>query len=110
MNKKSSELTKAILETASDMLDCEVISEKDYEKITMRHLKKGKLQKIDPMTSEEIRSLREQAHLSQAAFASYLNLTVGYISQLERGLKEPTGAVLILLDVIRRRGLDVILH
>ena len=110
MNKKSSRLTKAILETASDMVNCGVLREKDYEKITMRHLKKGKLPIIDPMTSEEIRSLREQAHLSQAAFASYLNLTVGYISQLERGLKEPTGAVLALLNVIRRRGLEVILH
>lgn len=62
------------------------------------------------MTSEEIRALREQAHLSQAAFASYLNLTVGYISQLERGLKTPTGPILVLLNVIRRNGIDVILH
>jgi putative transcriptional regulator len=108
MNKKS-RLTKAILETASDMADLGIIDKKDYEKITMRHLK-GKLPLINPMTSEEIRSLRENAHLSQAAFASYLNLTVGYISQLERGLKEPTGAVLALLNIIRRRGLDVILH
>lgn len=108
MNKKS-RLTKAILETASDMADCGILDQKDYEKITMRHLK-GKLPVIDPINSEEIRSLREQAHLSQAAFASYLNLTVGYISQLERGLKKPTGAVLTLLDIIRRKGFDVILH
>ena len=75
----------------------------------MRHLK-GKLPVINSMTSEEIRSLRKEAHLSQAAFASYLNLTVGYISQLERGLKKPTGAVLALLNIIRRKGIDVILH
>lgn len=60
------------------------------------------------MSSKEIKSIREKTHLSQAAFASYLNLTVGYISQLERGLKEPTGAVLALLNIIRRRGFDVI--
>lgn len=108
MNKKS-RLAEAILETASGMADCGVIDKEGYEKITMRHLK-GKLPVMDPMTSEEIKSLREQAHLSQAAFASYLNLTVGYISQLERGVKEPTGAVLALLNIIRRRGLDVILH
>lgn len=108
MNKKS-RLAKAILETANDMASLGIIDQKDYEKITIRHLK-GKLPVIDPMTSEEIRSLREKAHLSQAAFASYLNLTVGYISQLERGLKEPTGAVLALLNIIRRRGFDVILN
>ncbi|MBS4168120.1 helix-turn-helix domain-containing protein [Parachlamydia sp. AcF125] len=108
MNKKSSRLKDAILETASDMLDCGIITEKDYEKITMRHLKKGNFPQIDSMTSKEIKALREKAHLSQAAFASYLNLSVGYVSQLERGVKEPTGAVLALLNVIRRKGLDVI--
>lgn len=107
MNKKS-RLTEAILETADDMVNCGIIEEKDHKKITMRHLKKANLPIIGPMTSEEIKSLREQAHLSQAVFASYLNLTVGYISQLERGLKEPTGAVLALLNIIRRKGLDVI--
>lgn len=109
MNKKS-RLTKAILETANDMASSGILDKKEHEKITLRHLKKGKLPIIDPITGKEIKSLREEAHLSQAAFASYLNLTVGYISQLERGLKEPTGAVLALLNIIRRRGLDFILR
>jgi putative transcriptional regulator len=109
VKKKSSRLTKAILETAKDMFEGGVLGENEYEKITLRHLNKAKLPKLDPMTSEEIRNLREEAHLSQAAFARYLNLTVGYISQLERGLKRPTGAVLALLNVIRRKGFDVIL-
>lgn len=110
MSKKKSRMTEAILETAGDMAALGIMTQKDYEKITMRHLKKQKQPAIDPMSGGEIRSLRENSHLSQAAFASYLNLSVGYISQLERGLKEPTGAVLALLNVIRRRGVDVILH
>lgn len=108
MKKKSSRLTKALLETAKDMLDGGILKEKEYKKITMRHLGKKNLPKIDPMTSAEIRALREKAHLSQAAFASYLNLTVGYISQLERGLKKPTGAALALLNVVRRKGFNAI--
>lgn len=110
MAKKSDRLTKALLETARDMLEGGILEEKEYKKITMRHLDKENPSKIDPITSEEIRMLREKAHLSQAVFASYLNLTVGYISQLERGLKEPTGAVLVLLNVIRKKGVDVVLH
>jgi putative transcriptional regulator len=110
MNKKSSRLTKALLDTAKDMLDGGILEEKEYKKITMRHLGKESRPKIDPMTSEEICALREKAHLSQAAFASYLNLTVGYISQLERGLKKPTGAALALLNVVRRKGFDAILR
>jgi len=62
-----------------------------------------------PMTGDEIRKLREQAHLSQAVFARYLNLTVGYVSQLERGAKRPSGPALVLLNVIRRKGIEVIL-
>ena len=45
MNKKS-KLTKAILETATDMADFGIINPKDYEKITMRYLK-GKLPVVD---------------------------------------------------------------
>ena len=47
--------------------------------------------------------------MSQAVFAHYLNLTVGYVSQLERGTKRPTGAALALLNLIRRKGIEVIL-
>jgi putative transcriptional regulator len=64
---------------------------------------------LEPITGEEIRSLREQAHLSQAVFARYLNLTVGHVSQLERGAKRPTGPALVLFNVIRRKGIDAIL-
>jgi putative transcriptional regulator len=53
--------------------------------------------------------LREEEHLSQAVFARYLNLTVGYVSQLERGAKRPTGPALVLLNVIRRKGIKAIL-
>ena len=55
------------------------------------------------------RVLREWERLSQAAFARYLNLTVGYVSQLERGVKQPKGPALVLLNVIRRKGLGVML-
>jgi putative transcriptional regulator len=53
--------------------------------------------------------IREQANLSQAVFAHYLNLTVGYVSQLERGSKRPIGAALVLLNVIHRKGIEAIL-
>ncbi len=110
MTKKSSRLKKALLETAKDMSDGGILDEQAYKKITMRHLSKEDRPKIERVTGEEIRMLREHAHLSQAVFASYLNLTVGYISQLERGLKEPTGATLVLLNLVRRKGVNVILH
>jgi len=90
-----------------DLKDVGLIDEETYEKITMRLLKKEKkVPKIDPISSDEIRAIREREHLSQAVFANYLNLTVGYISQLERGLRRPSGAVLALLNIVRHKGLS----
>ena len=53
--------------------------------------------------------MRERAGLSQAVFARYLNITVSYVSQLERGEKRPSGAAAKLLDVVHRKGITAIL-
>ena len=47
--------------------------------------------------------------MSQAVFACLLNITTGYLSQLERGAKRPTGPALALLHVIRRKGIEAVL-
>jgi len=104
-----SRLTKALLETADDMRRVGVMNAAAHEKITLRHLGSKADAVPAPITGDEIRSLRERANLSQAVFARYLNLTVGYVSQLERGAKRPTGPALVLLNVIRHRGIDAIL-
>ena len=51
----------------------------------------------------------KKARLSQAVFARYLNLTVGYVSQIERGTKRPSGPALVLPNLIRRKGIAAIL-
>jgi putative transcriptional regulator len=107
--KKPSRLTEALLETAADMRRVGIMDDATYRKITIRHLGPQAPDTAKPISAEEIRTLRERANLSQAAFARYLNLTAGYISQLERGTKQPKGAALTLLNVIRRKGLEVVL-
>ena len=107
--KKLSRLTQALLETADDMRRIGAMDAATHEKITLRHLGQRPVASTEPISGEEIRALREQAHLSQAAFARYLNLTVGYVSQLERGTKQPRGPALALLNVMRRKGVGVIL-
>jgi len=111
MNKKTqpSRLTKALLETADDMRRAGVMDAATHAKITLRHLGDKADVVTEPITGAEIRKLREQAHFSQAVFARYLNLTVGYVSQLERGAKRPSGPALVLLNVIRRKGIEAIL-
>ncbi|WP_375414130.1 helix-turn-helix domain-containing protein [uncultured Bradyrhizobium sp.] len=107
--KKTSSLTKALLETAGDMRKAGLIDRTTHEKITLRHLGVAGKSKPAPITAAQIRAMRDRAKLSQAVFASYLNLTVGYVSQLERGTKQPTGAALALLNVIKRKGIEAIL-
>ena len=107
--KQPSRLTKALLETADDMRRAGIMDEMTHAKITLRHLGDKANAVTEPISGQDIRKLREEAHMSQAVFARYLNLTVGYVSQLERGAKRATGPALVLLNVIRRKGIEAIL-
>jgi putative transcriptional regulator len=104
---KTTRLTKALLETADDMRRAGILTKPAHAKITKRHL--GAEAAVTPLTANEIRAMRERSKMSQAVFAHYLNVTAGYVSQLERGAKHPTGAALALLNVIQRKGIEAIL-
>lgn len=107
--KKMSPLTEALLETAEGLHRIGLMDDAEYNKITVRHLGKQVAQSSQPISPRQIRAIRQKANLSQAALASMMNLTVGYLSQLERGVKQPKGPSLALLNVIRRKGIEAIL-
>ena len=107
--KKPSRLMREMMATAKDLHDIGTLGDEAYRKITMRDVNRTEVVELQPLSGEEIRAMREQAHMSQAVFAKHLNLTVGYVSQLERGAKRPSGPALVLLNVIRRHGIDAIL-
>jgi putative transcriptional regulator len=107
--EKSSRLMSEMLDLADEMHNNGTMDDASYRKITMRDIRKAEAATLAPLTGEEIRALREQSNMSQSVFAKYLNLTVGYVSQLERGAKHPTGPALALLNVIRRKGIEAIL-
>jgi len=102
-------MDQELLEMAGAQRRLGIMDEATFRKITVRHLGPDVLPTAAPISGEEIRTVREEAHLSQAALARYLNLTVGYVSQLERGTKEAKGPVLALLNVIRRKGIEALL-
>lgn len=83
--KKLSPLTEALLETAGDLHHLGIMDDATYRKITVRHLGKKAHAMSAPISPKEIRAIRERANLSQAALASMMNLTVGYLSHSSAG-------------------------
>jgi putative transcriptional regulator len=78
------------------------------DKQTMRRFDESCLTPVQPLTPEEIRAIREKEHVSQTVFSHYLNVTVGLISQWERGEKKPSGPSLKLLLIVAKKGLSAI--
>jgi len=113
MTKKKEKLadrfTREMTETADAMRGLGIMDAATH-KLTMRELNRTMpTATVAALTGPEIRKLREQAQMSQAVFAKYLHLTVDHVSKLERGAKRPTGPALVLLNVIRRKGIEAIL-
>lgn len=78
-------------------------------KKTMREFDIDCLTQLDDLSPDEILKIREREGVSQAVFASALNITTNYVSQMERGTKRPRGATLKLLCLVKNKGLDAIL-
>jgi putative transcriptional regulator len=60
-------------------------------------------------SSRKIRALRARHKLSQAVLASVLNTSLSTVRQWEIGQKRPSGPSLKLLDLLDRKGLEVLL-
>ena len=75
---------------------------------TMREFDAGCLTTLESLTPDEIRSIRERESLSQPVCARYLNVSIGLVSDWERGVKRPSGPALRLLTVVRNKGLQAI--
>ena len=101
-------INEAILEIVEDLRGG-AVSEESADKITMRILGEAARAKPEPLGPDEVRALRERARMSQAVFACVLNVTPGYVAQIERGAKRATGAALAMLHVIRRKGIEAVL-
>ena len=105
---KTSRLTSELLSTADDFRKSGMITKAAHDKITMRHISVPAATTVR-MSGSEIKALREKNHISQAVFATYLQVTADFVSKLERDETKPTGPTLVLLNVIRRKGLEAIL-
>ena len=101
--KYQSEALEALHETATGLHRLGLIDAK-----TMRDFDASCLTRVEKLSAQEIAEVRKKAGVSQAVFASYLNVTVGLVSQWERGEKQPRGPSLKLLALVQKKGLGAI--
>ena len=78
------------------------------DKATMREFDVACLTQVEPLSAKEIVTIREKAGVSQAVFASYLNVKTKLVSEWERGEKRPSGPSLKLLTLVKAKGLEAI--
>jgi putative transcriptional regulator len=108
MSKNKKKQISPIDQTLLGLVRDELVSDELGKKITMRILGAARQEaaRLAVLSPDEIRTLRERANMSQAVFAHILNVSPGYVAQLEAGSKRPTGPALAMLHLIRRKGVS----
>ena len=101
-------LRAEIVEGAQALHRLGAMSDHDLAKTTMRMLGRDAVPKVPPLTPRQIIAMREDAGISQAVLAAFLNVAVKTVSQWERGERVPTGAALKLLHVVKQKGVGAI--
>jgi putative transcriptional regulator len=64
---------------------------------------------VHEIPPQQIKALRERAHVSQAVFAAVLNTSLSTVQKWEVGDKKPSGPSLKLLNLIERKGLEAVI-
>ena len=57
----------------------------------------------------DVRRIRKKTNMSQPVFAAVIGVSSSAIAQWERGAKKPGGSSRRLLDVIERKGVEILL-
>lgn len=103
MRKTKSPILEAVLETAKGLHKAGVL-----DQVTLREFDRLCLPPVEPLPPDEIKKIREAAHVSQAVFARLLNTSLSTVQKWEIGQKRPTGTALKLLRLVQERGLEVV--
>jgi putative transcriptional regulator len=77
-------------------------------KVTLKEISDICIPEKSICSPSEIRALRERHGVSQALLARLLNTKTVTVSAWEQGCQSPGGASLRLLDIINRKGIEVL--
>jgi len=79
------------------------------EKQTLREFEHKHLAYHSDLNGEDVKALRESNHISQAVLARYLNLSPVSIQRWEQGKSMPSGSAVVLLNLIKEKGLQALM-
>jgi putative transcriptional regulator len=96
-------ILETTLQTAKDLHHAGLMGTR-----TMREFGALRLGPVKFMSAAEIRRLRRRNGVSQRALAAYLNTSPSTVRKWERGQQMPSGPSLKLLNLVERKGLDVL--
>jgi putative transcriptional regulator len=101
--ERDNRLLSEVRETALDLHAAGLIRKQrlgEYEELCSTDNKE--------LPPKEIRNIRSQTRMSQVVFAAILNVSVSTVQKWETGEKRPAGASLKLLNLVRRKGIEIL--
>jgi len=78
------------------------------DKVTMREFGVLCLPEIKTYSAKQIREMRLKSNMSQTVFALFLNTSLSTIRKWEGGEKKPNGPSLKLVNLIDRKGIEIL--
>jgi putative transcriptional regulator len=101
--KKSDSVLAVVHQTAKGLFEAGVMDAK-----TMRQFDQLGIPRLKEYSPAQIQRLRRQLQVSQTVFAAYLNTSRSTVQKWEQGQQKPTGLALKLLNLVERKGLEVL--
>lgn len=101
--KKNDKLIDVLHETAKGLHAAGTM-----DAVTMREFDALCLPPLQNYSATQIKRLRLRFKASQAVFAAYLNTSPSTIQKWEQGQKHPNGPSLKLLNIVDRKGIEVL--
>lgn len=96
-------ILEMVQETASDLHKAGVLKDQ-----TLRDFDLLCLPAVEAFDAEQIKQIRLDNKASQGVFAAYLNTSKSTVQKWEQGQKKPNGPSLKLLNLVAKKGLEVL--
>ena len=100
---KKSRILAEVNETARGLHRIGVLDQR-----TLREFDVLTVAPVPALSARQIRAIRTRTRMSQAVFAAVLNTSTSTVQKWEIGAKRPSGPSLKLLNIINKKGVEVL--